>query len=60
MNGNTALLAVLALGFAAWWETRAATAYLVVNLIGALVLWVVLTFMTALLTAALRKGEAHA
>jgi hypothetical protein len=55
LSNLAALLATLALGAAAWWLTRGATAYLITNLIGALVLWVVLVMLTIGLAGALAK-----
>lgn len=40
-----ALLTTLALGGVSWALTREATDYLIVNLIGAIVLWIVLAFL---------------
>lgn len=56
-----ALMATLALGVAAWWLTHDATPQRLVNLAGAIVLWVVLQLIVVVLSGQLAKalrGEA--
>jgi hypothetical protein len=51
-----ALLATLALGGAAWWLTRGMTPHPLVDLLGAVVLWVLLTTLAAALVAGLARA----